>query len=80
MPYAKSVAIPEENFDNISSAITKSIEITGENICIEIVSNQLTQPVDGFTHISIADSNIDLAVPWNHHGLSPSAETAFARA
>jgi len=80
MPYTKSILIPEENLDNISTAITECIEITGENIRVKILCNQLTQPINRFAHIGITYGNIYFTVRWENHALSTDTASARARA
>ncbi len=71
--------VPKENLDNIVTSIAEGKEVSGKNIYLEIIGNQLAKTIDRLAHIGGADGDIDFALLWKIHDLPPESRHHLAQ-
>jgi len=68
LPQTKTVAIPVEDFDDVSLPIAENKKIPGKRIMPQRLFHQDAEPINGFAHVRAADCQVYETALGGYHG------------
>lgn len=67
LPQAETILLPVKNFDHVPPAVTESEKMPSKWILTQNTTYHCRQTIDCFSHVDMADCNINFESPWKNH-------------